>query len=50
MNAFEAAEKNGKSAEMQKELEQLFESQNKSLSANDTEITAMYLLVTVHCN
>jgi len=50
MNAFEAAEKNGKSAELQKELEQLFASQNKSLSANATEITATYLLVTVCCN
>src|SRR6185503_6021564 len=30
MNAFEAAEKNGRAAELQKELEDLFTSQNKS--------------------
>src|SRR4029434_7085309 len=30
MNAFEAAEKNGRAAELQKELEDLFNSQNKS--------------------
>ena len=30
MNAFEAAEKNGRAADLQKELEALFDSQNKS--------------------
>src|SRR4029078_11520089 len=33
MNAFEAAEKKGRSAELQKELEELFDSQNKSQAA-----------------
>jgi len=44
MNAFEAAEKNGKAEELQRELENLFNSQNKSGSG--TEIAATYLLVT----
>ena len=30
MNAFDAAEKNGRASELQKELEALFNSQNKS--------------------
>lgn len=47
MNAFEAAEKNGKTAELQKELENLFESQNKSGDKNSTEIPATFLKVTV---
>jgi ubiquinone/menaquinone biosynthesis C-methylase UbiE len=50
MNAFEAAEKAGRSAELQKELEQLFISHNKSSSENTTEITANYMLVTVQLN
>lgn len=45
MNAFEAAEKNGKSAQLQRELEELFVSQNKS--ANATSIPATFLRVTV---
>ena len=46
MNAFEAAEANGKAADLQKELEQLFESQNES--GNDTtSIPATFLRVTV---
>ena len=45
MNAFEAAEKNGKADELQKELEVLFHSQNKS--ASGTSIPATFLLVTV---
>jgi ubiquinone/menaquinone biosynthesis C-methylase UbiE len=36
MNAFEAAEKNGRAAELQKELEELFNSQNKSSSEDAT--------------
>src|SRR5262249_25251065 len=36
MNAFEAAEKNGQAAKLQKELEELFNSQNKG--QNDTSI------------
>jgi len=47
MNAFEAAEKNNKSAELQQELEALFSSQNKSDTANSTSINATYLKVTV---
>lgn len=47
MNAFEAAEKNGKAGELQDELVNLFESQNKSGSKDATSISATYLLVTV---
>src|SRR6184192_48652 len=45
MNAFEAAEKKGKAAKLQKELEELFNSQNKSQNA--TSIPATFLRVTV---
>jgi ubiquinone/menaquinone biosynthesis C-methylase UbiE len=45
MNAFEAAEKKGKAAELQKELEELFDSQNESQTA--TSIPATFLRVTV---
>lgn len=48
MNAFEAAAKNGKSEELQKELETLFESQNKSGADGATQITATFLRVTVN--
>ena len=47
MNAFEAAEKNGKALELQEELENLFNSHNKSDSKNTTSITATFLRVTV---
>jgi hypothetical protein len=47
MNAFEAAEKNGKAAELQRELEDLFKSQNKSGTDNTTSIPATYLQITV---
>jgi ubiquinone/menaquinone biosynthesis C-methylase UbiE len=47
MNAFEAAEKNGKAAELQRELENLFNSQNKSNAANKVSIPATFLRVTV---
>jgi len=47
MNAFEAAEKNGKGADLQKELEVLFNSQNTSASADSTSIPATFLRVTV---
>ncbi len=47
MNAFEAAEKNGKALELQRELEVLFNSQNKSATANTTSIPATFLRVTV---
>jgi ubiquinone/menaquinone biosynthesis C-methylase UbiE len=47
MNAFEAAEKNGKAADLQRELEALFNSQNKSTNKNATSIPATFLRVTV---
>jgi ubiquinone/menaquinone biosynthesis C-methylase UbiE len=47
MNAFEAAEKNGKAKELQDELEQLFEKENKSGNSDTTSITAAFLRVTV---
>ena len=47
MNAFEAAEKNGKEADLQHELEVLFESQNQSTDKNKTSIPATFLKVTV---
>ena len=47
MNAFEAAEKNGKASELQRELEDLFNSQNKSNDPNSTSIPATFLRVTV---
>jgi ubiquinone/menaquinone biosynthesis C-methylase UbiE len=46
MNAFDAAEKNGRAAELQKELEALFTSQNKG-SNGSTSIPATFLRVTV---
>lgn len=49
MNAFDAAEKNGKSTELEQELISLFRSQNKSTDSNRTEIPATYLRVTVTC-
>jgi len=45
MNAFEAAEKKGRAAELQKELEELFDSQNKGQAA--TSIPATFLRVTI---
>ncbi len=47
MNAFEAAEKNGKASDLQQELETLFNNQNKSTDANTTSIDATFLQVTV---
>lgn len=47
MNAFEAAEKNGRARELHKELEDLFNSQNKSGRPNVTSIPATFLRVTV---
>jgi ubiquinone/menaquinone biosynthesis C-methylase UbiE len=47
MNAFEAAEKNGKAADLQRELDDLFESQNESNSQEVTSIPATFLRVTV---
>jgi ubiquinone/menaquinone biosynthesis C-methylase UbiE len=47
MNAFEAAEKNGKAEELQHELEDLFNRQNKSGSKDTTFIPANFLRITV---
>lgn len=49
MNAFEAAEKNGRAANLQKELEDLFNSQNESGSGNTLSIPATFLRITVTC-
>lgn len=49
MNAFEAAEKNGKAQDLQHELEVLFNSQNNSITSDTTSITAHFLRVTVLC-
>lgn len=46
MNAFEAAEKNGKADALQQELEVLFNSQNHSDDPDQTAITATFLRVT----
>jgi ubiquinone/menaquinone biosynthesis C-methylase UbiE len=47
MNAFEAAEKNGRAENLQKDLEELFHSQNKSSNKDTTSIPATFLRVTV---
>jgi len=47
MNAFEAAEKNSRAADLLKELEVLFNSQNRSPSKDATSIPATFLRVTV---
>ena len=47
MNAFEAAEKNGKALELQRKLEDLFTSQNQSKDSSTTSIPATFLRVTV---
>jgi ubiquinone/menaquinone biosynthesis C-methylase UbiE len=47
MNAFEAAEKNGRAGDLQNELETLFNSQNKSGRKDSTSIPATFLRVTV---
>ena len=47
MNAFEAAAANGKEAELQAELEALFNAQNASPSDDATSIPATFLRVTV---
>lgn len=48
MNAFEAAEQNGKASDLQQELEGLFNSQNTT-TPNRTSIPATFLKVTVQC-
>jgi len=50
MNAFEAAEKKGRADKLRKELEALFESQNKSVRKDTTSIPATFLRVTVAVN
>jgi ubiquinone/menaquinone biosynthesis C-methylase UbiE len=47
MNAFEAAAKNGRAGDLQKELEALFNRKNNSESKNATSIPATFLRVTV---
>ena len=47
MNAFDAAEKNDRSGDLKKELDDLFNSQNRSPVADATLIPATYLRVTV---
>lgn len=47
MNAFEAAERNNRAADLQKELETLFARQNKNAGGDATSIPATYLRVTV---
>ena len=48
MNAFEAAERGGRASELLKELEALFNSQNRSPSPDVTSIPATFLRVTVN--
>jgi SAM-dependent methyltransferase len=48
MNAFDAAEKNGRAGDLQKELEDLFTSQNQSGREDVTLIPATFLRVTVN--
>ena len=47
MNAFAAAEQNGKSADLQRELEALFERENRSPAKGATTIPATFLKVIV---
>jgi SAM-dependent methyltransferase len=47
MNAFAAAEKNGRAADLQKELEELFAGKNESADKTKTSIPATFLRVTV---
>ena len=47
MNAFAAAEKSGRRADLQRELEALFESENQSEDKTKTSIPATFLRVTV---
>jgi len=47
MNAFDAAEKNGRGEELRREMDDLFASHNRSAQPDRTDITATYLRVTV---
>jgi hypothetical protein len=48
MNAFEAAERNGRADELEAELVALFNSQNQSNDSGSLSIPATFLLVTVN--
>ena len=48
MNAFDAARANGKEKELEAELVELFEKENRSGDPNRTKIPATYLRVTVN--
>jgi hypothetical protein len=50
MNAFAAAEQNGRAGELRKELDALFESRNMSTKKGETDIPATFLRVTVNVN
>jgi hypothetical protein len=47
MNAFAAAEQSGKAANLQEDLQALFERQNTSEAGDKTSIPATFLRVTV---
>jgi hypothetical protein len=47
MNAFEAAAKGGKAEALERDLVQLFTSQNRHASSHKTEIPATYLRVSL---
>jgi hypothetical protein len=47
MNAFEAAAKSGRADELERELNALFDAQNKSESVDTTKLLATFLRVTV---
>jgi hypothetical protein len=48
MNAFDAADKNGRAGDLLKELTALFTSHNKSSRTDATSIPATFLRVTVN--
>jgi hypothetical protein len=50
MNAFEAAEKSGRTNELRTELDALFEKQNTAPRRDATSIPATFLRVTVAVN
>jgi hypothetical protein len=47
MNAFEAAEQNGRADDLRRELEDLFERENTSSNQNTTSIPATFLRATI---
>lgn len=49
MNAYEAAQKNGKEKELHSELDSLFRRENKNLDESKMTISATFLLVAVQC-